>query len=79
MKIEVADDSQIFRGVMDILQKWLKLFEKGWLTRGTYEYETFIGGMGGGSHLPCMIVGQKDLGLKVLHLDKKYLDKKYQT
>ena len=32
----VANDSQIFCGVMDVLQKGLKLFEKGCSTRGRW-------------------------------------------
>ena len=36
MKIEVANDSQIFCGAMDVLQKRLKLFKKGWSTRGRW-------------------------------------------
>ena len=36
MQIEVADDSQIFCGVMDVLQKGLKLFEKGCSTVGRW-------------------------------------------
>ena len=34
MKIEIADDHQIFSGGMNILQKLLKLFEKDWNTGG---------------------------------------------
>ena len=55
MKIEVANDHQIFCGMMNILQKLLKLFKKGCSTGGWWSiyiqkvkgfFEIFKGGAG---------------------------------